>query len=155
MDQQQDELVKILFRFHSDVLEEETVETIWARTVNKNKGHYKIDNIPFYVPLLACGDIVFAEYDENEERLTYRKTVEHSGNSTVQVIIMDLSRDVEAIRQHFREMGCESEGTGSRYFVMDIPADLDYYPVKLKLEQFSNAGVLGYAEPCLSVNHQY
>ena len=52
--------VKILFRFYSDVLEEETVETMWATIVDKENGLYKIDNIPFYVPLLASDDIVFA-----------------------------------------------------------------------------------------------
>jgi len=155
MEQQEDKYVKVLFRFHSNVLDEETVETIWATTIDPEKGHYRIDNIPFYVPELACGDIVFAEYDDDEGRLTYRETVEYSGNSTVQVVIMDHSKNPEEIRKLFEEMGCESEGTGSSYFVMDIPADLDYYPVKLKLQQLSDAGVLDYAEPSLSAHHQY
>jgi hypothetical protein len=68
---QEDNYVKILFRFHSDVLDEETVETMWAIVVNKDKGYYKLDSIPFYAPLVASDDIVFAEFDEQEQMLTY------------------------------------------------------------------------------------
>jgi len=55
---QDDNYVKILFRFHSDVLDEETVETMWATIVDKDKGFYKLDSIPFYAPLVASDDIV-------------------------------------------------------------------------------------------------
>ena len=77
--------VKILFRFFSNLLDEWTVETMWAETVDSEKGLYKLSNIPFYASA-SCDDIVFAEYDKDEERLTYRKTIEHSGNSTIQVV---------------------------------------------------------------------
>jgi hypothetical protein len=42
-----DNYVKILFRFYSDVLEEETVETMWAVIMDQEKGLYKLDSIPF------------------------------------------------------------------------------------------------------------
>ncbi|MCB0425183.1 MAG: DUF4265 domain-containing protein, partial [Mangrovimonas sp.] len=59
--------VKILLRYYSSLLEEETVETLWANVVDEAKGHYKIDNIPFHGPLLASDDIVWAEYDDVEQ----------------------------------------------------------------------------------------
>lgn len=155
MHQPQNELVKILFRFNSSVLEEDTTETMWAQTIDGKKGLYKIDNIPFYAPMVACGDMVFAEYDAQEKMLAYRETLEYSGNSTVQVVIMNNTENTENIRQIFQEMGCESEGMGSGYFVMCIPADLDYIPIKLRLEKLSDAGVLDYAEPLLSDKHRY
>src|SRR4051812_33290180 len=98
-----DGLVKILFRFYSKVLEEETVETMWAQVVDQTKGWYKIDNIPFYAPLLASDDVVLAEYDDLEQMLAYRNTVEYSGNSTVWVVIMDKSIEIEDIRKNFEE----------------------------------------------------
>jgi hypothetical protein len=85
-------LVKILFRFFNEVLDEWTVETLWADIVDSEKGLYKLDNIPFYAPV-ASDDIVYAEYDETQKQLTYRETVEHSGNSTVQVVIMNAESD--------------------------------------------------------------
>ncbi len=96
-----DNYVKILFRFYSDVLEEETVETMWANIVDHEKGLYKLDSIPFYAPLIASDDIIFAEYDEKELMLTYRNTIEYSGNSTVWVVVMDDSIEINEIRKNF------------------------------------------------------
>jgi hypothetical protein len=74
MSDQNGNYVKILFSFYSNVLEENTIETIWAETFDFHKGLYKINNIPFYASF-AMGDIVFAEFDEDEQMLTYRETV--------------------------------------------------------------------------------
>ncbi|NSL90214.1 DUF4265 domain-containing protein [Chitinophaga sp. Mgbs1] len=128
---------------------------MWALIIDKEKGYYKIDNIPFYAPMIASDDIVYAEYDETEERLTYRRTIEVSGNSTIQVVIMDEAQDIEVLRAIFKDIGCESEGTGGRYFVVEIPAQLEYSTVRIKLEQLKDDGIIDYAEPYLSDNHQY
>jgi hypothetical protein len=48
-----------------------TVETMWAGFFDADKGLYKPDSIPFYGPLVASDDIIFAEYAEDERRLTY------------------------------------------------------------------------------------
>ena len=55
---------KILFKFHSNVLNEVTVETMWALKVEPVKGIYKLDSIPFYGPLIATDDEFYAEFDE-------------------------------------------------------------------------------------------
>ena len=146
--------VKILFRFFNDVLDEWTVETIWAEPVNIDKGLYKLDNIPFYAGV-ASGDIVVAEYDQIEKMLAYRYTVEYSGNSTIQVVMMDTRKDINTIREIFNELGCPSERLNNRYFAMEIPADKDYSPIKKKLKELQESEIIAYAEPCLSENHQY
>lgn len=146
--------VKILFRFFSKVLEEWTVETIWAKTVDVNKGLYKLLNIPFYASV-ACDDIVFAEYDEVEKVLTYRETVEYSGNSTIQVVIVDKTVVTNDIRAIFNSFGCESEKFKEGYFVLEIPSTLDYKPIKEKLFELQEKNIIDYAEPCLSENHFY
>lgn len=145
--------VKICFSFHSNILEEWTVENMWAETIDAGKGLYKLDNIPFYAPLVASDDIVFAEYDETEERLMYRYTVEYSGNSTIHVVIMDKSVDKETIRGVFGELGGISEGLNDGYFAMEIRADTNYQPIKQKLEELKNKGIIDYAESCLSYRH--
>jgi len=99
--------VKILFKFFSNVLDEWTVETMWATTINAEKGLYKLDNIPFYASV-SCDDIVFAEYDQDEERLTYRKTIEHSGNSTIQVVVVNEEIPANDLREICNNLGCES-----------------------------------------------
>ncbi len=148
-----DKHVKILIRYKSPVLEEIIVETLWALVIDETKGLYKIDNIPFYGPLLASDDIVFAEHDLDEEMLTYRETIEPSGNSIVLVVLMDETTDVETIRNEFKLLGCDSEGTGKRYFPMEIPYELDYNPVRQVLMNYEREGVLEYSEPCLSEKH--
>ncbi len=149
-----DNYVKILFRFHSNVLDEETVETMWAKTIDKEQGLYKLDNIPFYAPLVASDDIVYAEFDDEEQMLTYRKTVEYSGNSTVQVILMDDTKDINLVRNLFKELGCVSEKVNNRYFSMEIPASVDYKPIKQKLDEMESQEIIGYAEPCLAKGHR-
>jgi hypothetical protein len=154
MRQANDTSVKILFRFFSTILDEWTVETMWADIVDSEKGLYKLDSIPFYASV-ASDDIVFAEYDETEQMLTYRKTVEYSGNSTIQVVLMDTTSDINNIRNTFFNMGCVSEKLNDRYFVMEIPFDKDYSLIKQKLIELEDKGIIGYAEPCLSEKHQY
>ena len=146
--------VKILFRFFSNVLDEWTVETMWADTVNTDKGLYKLDSIPFYAPV-ASGDTVFAEYDDTEQILTYRKTIEYSGNSTVQVILLDTKHDINTIRNTFNDLGCISEKLNDRYFTMEIPAEKDYSQIRQKLIELEEKEIIGYAEPTLSDKHSY
>jgi hypothetical protein len=147
--------VKILFKFYSDLLDEETVETMWAEIIDESKGLYKIDNIPFYAPSLASDDVVFAEYDETEQRLTYRNIVEYSENSTVWVVIMDKSIQIEDIRKSFTDLECISEKLNDGYFAMEIPAKVDYKPIKEKLEEFKQNDFIDYSESCLSNEHRY
>jgi hypothetical protein len=148
------EQVKILFRFHSDIFDKQMAETVWADRVDQEKGYYKIDNIPFYIPLVASEDIVFAEFDENEQMLTYRKTVEYSGRTVVQVVIMEKTTETNIIRNKFFKLGCESEKVNEGYFSMEIPENLDYRSIKNELDRMENAEIIGYAEPIISEKHR-
>lgn len=144
---------KLLVRYYSDVLEEIVVETLWAEIIEQEKGLYKIDNIPFYGPEFSCGDIVFAEYDKDEERITFRRVVEYSGNSTIQIILLDEKTDIENLRNEFKNIGCESEGTGSNYFVMEVLYELNYLPIFKKLKELEKAEIISFAEPNISKKH--
>ena len=155
MTEQGNQHVKIFFRYYSNVLEEETVETMWAIVIDEANGLYKIDSIPFYGPLVASDDIVFAEYDDAERMLTYRRTMEHSGNSIVQVVIMNKEILTNDVRQIFEHLGCVSEKFHEGYFSMEVPGEINYKPIKNKLKELKHAGIIEYAEPCLSSLHRY
>lgn len=149
-----DKTCKILFRFYSDVLEKWTVETLWAVAVDIEKGWYRLVNAPCYVKSIACDDIVFAEYDEDEQFLTFREVVMPSGNSTIQVVVMDPSLDTNAIREMFDSFGRSSEKFQERYFAIDLPARLSYRPVKTLLDELFTNDSIDYAEACLSEKHR-
>ncbi len=149
-----DNYVKILFRFHSDIFDEEMIETMWATIIDKDKGFYKLDNIPFYAPLVASNDIVLAEFDDKEQMLTYRRTVEFSGNSTVQVVLMDKSKDINIVRDLFHQLGCITEKVNKGYFSMEIPSSVNYKQIKQNLDEMERKEIIGYAEPCLAEGHR-
>ena len=148
-----DNYVKILIRFHSDIFDEDIVETMWAEIIDKNNGLYKIDNIPFYAPL-ASDDIVFAEYDDIEEMLTFRRTVECSGNSTIQVVIFEKTKDTNSVRKIFEDLGCSTEKLQEGYFVIEVLSTMNYQPIKMILNELSDSNVIDYAEPCLAEDHK-
>jgi hypothetical protein len=148
------EHVKVLFRFYSNVLGQETVETMWAIVLDKAAGLYQLDSIPFYAPM-ASDDIIFAEFDDEEQFLTYRRIVEYSENSTVQVVLIDKIADVNVIRDAFRTLGCLSETCNARYFSMEIPKEIAYSPIKARLDEMELNEIIAYAEPRLSARHCY
>ena len=145
--------VKILTKYFSDVLDEIVVETLWAEVIDEEKGWYKIDNIPFYGAEFSCGDVVLAEYDEEEMCLVYKKVVEYSGNSTVQVVVFEDGFDIESLREEFNELGFSSEKAGSSSFVLEIPFEKNYNIIYTKLLALQNKGLLEFAEPILSEKH--
>ncbi len=147
--------VRILFRFYSEILEEDMEETIWADTTNENLGHYKLDSIPFYVPYIATDDIVHAAYDDDEEMLVYQETVEASGNSTIWVVITKENVSADELQETFYDLGCLSDAISNQFFTMEVKAETNYLIVKDKLNELKAGGMIDYTEGCLSVNHQY
>ncbi|QSB25122.1 DUF4265 domain-containing protein [Flavobacterium sp. CLA17] len=145
---------KILFRYYSDLLEDTVVETMWAEIIDLEKGIFKLDNIPFFGPLIATDDIFFAEYDDKEEKLTYRETIETSGNSIVQVVIIEKGFDKEIIREKLKEINCESEGMNETLFAVEVTKAVDYSFVRSLLDEYTELSVIDYGEPCLSDKHR-
>ena len=144
---------KIQFRFHSDIFDEEMVETLWAIELDKEKGLYKIDNIPFFLNLVASDDIIHAEFDEKEQQLIYKETVEFGENSLIQIVIIDKNLETNTIRTEFSDLGCQSEKFDEGYFSMEVPSDLNFEIVKKKLDELSAAGKIDYAEPIIADHH--
>jgi len=87
--------------------------------------------------------------------LTYIETIEYSGNSLVQVVIMGKSIATNDIRDIFNSLDCKSEKFKEGYFVIEVLADKQYEPIKQKLSELQDKGIIDYAEPVLSEQHQY
>lgn len=145
---------KILFKYYSTYLEEIVSETMWAEIVDEEKGYYKLDNIPFFGPLIATDDIFRAEYDEDEKRLVHRETIESSGNSIVQVLILEEGFNKEIIKEKLKAIDCVSEGLNDTFFAVEIARNVDYSLVKNILNEYESNSVIEFAEPCLSDKHK-
>ncbi|SHH42403.1 DUF4265 domain-containing protein [Flavobacterium johnsoniae] len=145
---------KILFKYYSDYLEETVSETMWAEIVNLEKGLFKLDNIPFFGPLIATDDLFYAEFDEDEKRLVYKETIENSGNSIVQVIILEKGFDKEIIREKLKVINCLSEGLNDSFISVEVVRDVDYSIVRSILNEYEANDTIQYAEPCLSDKHR-
>jgi hypothetical protein len=151
----QTSLTKILIRFYSLILEDETTEVMWAKVVDAEKGYYKITNIPFYAPKLAVGDTVWADYNAKEGMFVYRKTTAQSGNSTVQCIRLNDVFKIDALERIFEDLGCNCMKLNQHYFAIDVPFDVDYLPIKNNLDELHRQKVINYTEAFISDKHQY
>ncbi|AOC96829.1 MULTISPECIES: DUF4265 domain-containing protein [Flavobacterium] len=145
---------KILFKYYSDYLDEVVSETMWAEIIDLEKGLFRLDNIPFFGPLIATDDIFYAEYDETEERFMHRKTIQNSGNSIVQVAILEKGFDKEIIREKLKAINCLSEGLNETFFAVEIAKDVDYSLVRSLLNEYESQDIIEFAEPCLSEKHR-
>jgi hypothetical protein len=145
---------KILFKYYSDYLDEVVSETMWAEIIDLEKGLFKLDNIPFFGPLIATDDIFYAEYDETEEKFMHKKTIQNSGNSIVQIAILEKGFDKEIIREKLKAINCLSEGLNETFFAVEIAKDVDYSLVRSLLNEYETQEIIEYAEPCLSEKHR-
>ncbi|SHL41134.1 DUF4265 domain-containing protein [Flavobacterium chilense] len=145
---------KIVFKYYSTYLEEVVTETMWAEIIDLEKGYFKLDNIPFFGPLIATDDIFRAEYDENEKYFIHRETIENSGNSIVQVLILEEGFDKEIIREKLKAIDCISEGLNDTFFAVEITRNVDYALVKNLLNEYESQAAIEFAEPCLSDKHR-
>ena len=145
---------EIFFRFYSDTFEQEMTEILWVIESDKDQGLYRIDSLPFYVPMVASNDVVQAVYDPEEKHLVYQKTVSFSGNSIIHVVLSDDATDIEDIRHTFMEYGCVSQKLNDHFFAMEVPASADYNQIKQRLDELEEQELIEYAEPCLSERHR-
>ena len=149
------EMVKVVFRFFSELFDKEMIETMWCLPLDAELGLYKLDNIPFYAPLIAADDVIFAEKDDSEGgMLAFKKVMEASGNSTIHIVRMDESNDIESLLNPVFELGCNFEGVNENYLALDVPSDVNYGPVRNILDKLEQEDLIGFAESCLSEIHQ-
>lgn len=124
----EDNLTKIVLRLDED--DESYVETPWVKDLGD--GRYRMENCPFYFYNLAYGDIVSAEYSDEEERLVFTGVLERSGNKMVRVIFENSSKEDGPEKTHLEEivkLGCSYEGANPKYICIDIPPEVELFDV--------------------------
>ncbi len=140
---------KVLFVQKKDNSELET-ESLWCI---KDGDFYMVDNIPFIAKRIALGDIIKAEYDEDEKAYYFDDFVAISGNSTIRLYFDNIDI-IEGVRKELESFGCESEAfLGRKIVAVNIPKDVNYKPIKDYLEKGEHENKWEYEEACLS--HTY
>jgi hypothetical protein len=124
-------------------------ERIWA--LETSKGHYKLDNIPFFARELALGDIVSAVPEEGADEgiLRYQQVIEPSGHSTFRVLVYDETQ-VQEVCSLLERLGCGTEQSHlSRLVAIDIPPTVSLETVRQALEPGRAQERWDYEEACL------
>tara|TARA_B100000508_G_scaffold132802_1_gene122084 strand:- start:41334 stop:41795 length:462 start_codon:yes stop_codon:yes gene_type:complete len=143
----------ILFRFHSNLFDEEITETITCEVIDHDTGIYRVHGVPFYASVVAPDDLIYAEFNEEEGMITYEETTEHSGSSVVQLVKLEEETGIQELIDLFTEKGCRIEKYSENYFAMEVHYNQDYAPIKELLDELESEKIASYAEPTISEKH--
>jgi hypothetical protein len=120
-------------------------ENLWAVPVGE--GLFRIDNIPFFAHSIALGDIVAASPEQG--LLRFKEVVQPSGHSTVRLILYDAA-EVPKVREHFKQLGCESERSHIPGLIaFDVPPSVSWAVIQRELEAGYVQERWDYEEACL------
>ena len=102
------------------------VETLWATSLGNDE--YKLDNSPFYAYAVSWEDVVYAPYDQDEERATFQRIITKSGNRTIRMVFdppIEEGNSSDLILQRLVALGCSYEGMNRNYMSLNIPPGVE------------------------------
>lgn len=129
--------VKVCFRM--DVDEDGwppvSVESLWA--VELDNGTVRLENTPWFVRGIACGDIIRVGVDEEGVRWA-GETVRASGNCTIRLIVLKDGGSTAArqsVLNAFHSLGTTGEGIERfRMVALDVPPEANIAKIRKLLE---------------------
>jgi hypothetical protein len=120
-------------------------ETMWAEETEPSL--YTLDNIPFFARGVSPGDVVRVRKEEGE--LIFDSVVSPSPSSVFRIFVLN-SEGVQAARDDFKELGCESELSHlARLFAVEVPGVVDFDSVAKLLAEGTETGRWEYEEGAL------
>jgi hypothetical protein len=120
------------------------IESLWAEKFGE---YFKVDNIPFYIKNIAVGDVVSAEFDEEEKIFYFDELVKASGNSVIRIVPSSMSK-IDTIGSQLVALGCHWESMKDQPLIaVHIPKEVSYEKVKSYLD--TNTEIFDYEEACL------
>ena len=121
-------------------------EGLWAEPLSN--GHFRIDNIPFYVYGISTGDEVEAKPNEHD-KLHYHALTRASGNSTFRLFVADKNNRPK-VRTRLAQLGGRSEvDEQAGLIAVEIPEKTNIYPVLDYLVKGRDSGEWDFEEAAL------
>lgn len=121
-------------------------EGLWVKALAD--GKFEIDNVPFFVPNIAVGDIVSGRFDD-AGILRYEGTVRISSNSTIRIVFFE-SAEKSRLLKAISELGCDYEILeNDNLFALDVPASANAAAVLSLLRRAFDADELDYQESAM------
>jgi hypothetical protein len=114
------------------------------------EGRYIIDNSPFYVFNISCGDVIQASTDKDGEKSFLR--VESRGGHSTYRIRLPIGLDHKFFLENWAalgELGCTYEGSSvnsGRLYSVDIGPDVNVFDVYKILDEKERQGVWVFEE---------
>ncbi|MFC8533604.1 DUF4265 domain-containing protein [Streptomyces sp. NPDC057249] len=127
------------------------VERVWATPLSAEL--VRIDNIPWFVPNLALGDLVSTRENSGSGDVEPVERIRWSGNCTIRVIPYAsgaLRGDLARVVALFEPLGVAAEVVGQfRMVGLNVPPAVDIAAVKRLLAQGGKEGWWDYEESCV------
>lgn len=124
-----------------------SAESVWTSACDE-KGHYVMDNIPFFTRDATDGDVIAVEQDDTGI-LWFKKVIRPSRNSLIRIIFFDQSR-IDPIQRELESLGCSFEYMAAfSLLAVSIPAGVDLKQVRKFLDLEERAALIGYEEAIL------
>ena len=118
-------------------------ETLWAAPTGV-RGHYRIDNIPFFAVDVSVGDVVLAE--AGQQTLEFVRVCRESGHRSV-ALHYRTDQVRSAVETMLTGWGCRVErGENPKVLAVDIPASVSLDDVTAYLTGMEELGELSYYE---------
>jgi hypothetical protein len=102
-------------------------EKYYAIVINKEKGIFQLENVPFYNRHVAYKDIIYAEFDQSEGCFKYIETIEKSGNIAIAIKTLNPSFNLNVFcRENDLDNRIE-EISFDKYSISTSLKDIDKY----------------------------
>ncbi|MFE5597298.1 DUF4265 domain-containing protein [Streptomyces sp. NPDC056549] len=106
-------------------------------------GTVRLDNTPWFVRGVACGDVIRAEFD-GDGVLCAGDTVRPSQNCTIRLIVLNddgSAANRQSVLEVFHHLGTTGEGI-ERYgmVALDVPPEANLPPIRKLLERGEASG---------------
>lgn len=143
----EEHLVKITFVMpEKERAEDVGAENLWAESLER--GHFRLESIPFYFYGVSRGDTVDA--NRANGHLLFQNVVARGGHSTYRVLIKDPagteSSGFEAFWKRLSAIGCSYEPARHCWVAIDVPPKTDIYDVYELMEAGKSEGVWTFEE---------